>query len=189
MLIAVVVMMIGGMLVIVSVSFVYGCKRNVEPTFDPRAPSWKNLPLRVFPVGGARGASLDAALSFWEREVSCAPNVFLLADTADVADVTLEHDAPPANTQCGRMCDGQIHLACTCYDPVRKIARVYYPAPSTIDVDWLVWAHELGHVIGLAHDLGQRVTVMRVDISSAIQDHAPVIVTDKDSRAICSRYL
>ena len=159
----------------------FACERRVEPTFEPDPLDWPHVPLRVAGVDGAGGRSLKAAVDLWVDQVGC--ELFVLSSEED-ADVLVDFDAPPAGTNCAWQCNPRRHAACTCYAPTKQEWRIYYPAPSTIDVDLWVWSHELCHVIGLAHDVGRKMSPCRPDASKGPSDHVMLRVTDADRKAV-----
>jgi len=156
-----------------------GCRD--EPTFDtisPVAPT--ALPLRVVADRGVPHSSLKEALGAWNRAAGC--KLFLIA--SDRPDVYIANDAPTdgAGAWASR-CDGQVEVACTAFG--KDGWRIFYPSPSTIDIDMWVLAHELGHVLGLAHDDGLSMSPMK---PNAGDGGKMMLVTHADSVALHRRY-
>lgn len=164
----------------VSTLLVVAC--DDEATFAAESHQWVRRPLRVYSLGSR---SSQAAMDLWNREAKCA--LFREQEPDERADVVIEYDAPP-DSDCGRRCDPNQHIACTCFEPNLWRWRIYYPSPSTIDVDMWVIAHELGHVLGLAHDIGRTNIVTRPDAHMGPREHRPLLVSNKDAIAVRQRY-
>lgn len=178
-------MILLGTIMLLAVMTMAGCERNVEPTFVDDPIELPHVPLVVAGVDGAGGDALEEAVKLWNREVGCA--IFTLDAPERPADVIVDYDAPTSG-QCAALCDPDRHLACTCVRPISKVWFVYYPSPSTVDVDLWVWAHELSHVLGLAHDVGRTNIVTRPDAHRGPAEGKPLLVSHKDATAVRKRY-
>lgn len=164
-------------------------KRNVEATFvdDPIWPHKFPLVVAADPMLDRR--VLEEAVALFDRAAGC--DLFEVGGGGADYDVLIEFDAPPTHPDgtkddCALRCDSQEHVACTCFGARGWV--IFYPAPSTIDVDLWVIAHELSHVLALAHDVGRKNAVTRPDAHRGPTDGAMLLVTSKDSDALSERY-
>jgi hypothetical protein len=175
----------------IAVLGIVGCgdckvEKRVEETFEPDPIKPHKLPLLV-----------DADHMLDSRVLRDAVDVYDLGDGCKLlkvgspADVFIDFDRPPTKsdgtkTDCGKRCDPDNHVACTCFG--RDGWRIYYPAPATIDVDLWVVAHELSHVLGLAHDVGRKNAITRPDAHNGPRDHAFFQLTSNDKDALRAAY-
>ena len=109
----------------------------------------------------------------------------------ELADVTFINGNPTDERgDCKARCDTTDHAACTCLRRGATVtAEVYYLAPNTIDVAYVTFAHELGHVLGFAHDPGFRGSMMRPDVIAAMSERNTFVrVSHNDGRAARDRY-
>lgn len=164
-------------------------KRNVEETFvdDPILPHRFPLTVAADPMLDER--VLEEDLELFNDAAGCT--LFAKEAAGDVADVVIDFDAPPTRADgtkddCAQRCDPRHHLGCTCFGADGW--AIFYPTPSTIDVDMWVIAHELSHVLGLAHDVGRKNAVTRPDAHRGPADGAMFLLTTKDGNALAERY-
>lgn len=164
------------------IAFAVSCGPG-DKSFGDFRPAWNDSPISVSSYPAARG--VRAAVEQWNSQVDCA--VFIVASQTFDARVVIEFDVPPSGTDCGRRCDPHIHIACTCYDPGSQTARIYYPAPGLLAVDTFVVTHELGHVLGLVHDVSRN-SVMRRAVHKSPGEGRPLLVTHNDRNAVRAEY-
>jgi hypothetical protein len=125
-----------------------------EGVFHPAARLWASVPLTVDwdhrGALAAYSATIGSAMESWNRELGCT----VFVQTSDHPDVKLtSFDAMP----CGRYehteALAQDDAAGTWLCP-NGTADVQLQRLDDIGVAYVIFVHELGHVLGLAHDSG-----------------------------------
>jgi hypothetical protein len=167
-------------------SFVYPVGDQVDSTAcsSPVELIWPGMPLKVVvdPELDSYHASFDEAFAFWERGVGGVLFVRALpGDTADVAIVLGSANDPG--------------LAATAHHVVmsRLTAIIEIRKPGDVTEMVYVAAHELGHVVDLAHD-PNNTSIMNSTIEDEGllddpgQSFQNLWVTDNDRNALRSRY-
>lgn len=167
-------------------SFLYPVGEQVDSTAcsDPVELIWPGMPLKVVvdPELNSYNASFDEAFAFWERGVGGVLFVRVLpGDTADVAFVLGSASDPG--------------LAATAHHIVNSKLTAIIEIRKPGDVTEMVYvaAHELGHVLDLAHD-PNNTSIMNSTIENAglldspDQSFPNLWVTDDDKNALRSRY-
>lgn len=154
--------------------------RPEESQWQKGSIHWDHMPLTI---AWSRGEfpdynhGIDEAIKIWNKEVGC--QVFRVIDTPD-ADVVIgsrgEFYGSPAPSP-GAWAD-------TTYLPVQHKAEVRLLQFGDIQVMYVVVQHELGHVLGLAHDYGG---IMKPQVGEFTLPRL-LIPDDDDSRRIRARY-
>lgn len=156
---------------------------------DPAPVVWPTLPLRVEvepDLATDYQASVDEAIDFWEGEVDL--DLFVIAGTGAPPDVTIRIGAVDgeaiAATHHERRDDGSL------------AAFIDLQRPGDVSEAYYVIAHELGHVLSLAHD-PSGVSIMRPELDVGLinfdgeEDEGgfqPILVTSNDRRALREIY-
>lgn len=152
-----------------------------EPVFVDNARIWSVLPLRVLFASelSVYDGTVRGAMSLWNHEVGCPLFVETVGRSAGEYDVRFVFTKDAA-------CDSQDAQQ----DPAVSAGTWYCPN-GTADIDvqrlddvvvaYQIIAHELGHVLGLAHD---RSGLM--DASVSLMN--PVLPNPKDVAALRARY-
>jgi hypothetical protein len=164
--------------IILALSLLSACPRRVEPTWLDDAPVWERLPLLVEGELQEYDQGLDLAIKTWNRAAGCA----VYSWVATGGNVTVALDFPPMRYP--ELSDGAAAGAYVTGDS----AAVYITAPGTVDQAVRIVTHELGHVLGLAHDPGWRLSVMRPDVAAQVHEGLPMLVTHNDAMALRERY-
>jgi len=179
-----------------------GCEKIVEPTFmnvcedldgvfhyapnggDIECPTgattilWPSTPLNTFVHYDAETidfeADIDAAFDLWN---DVAP---LFIETDDLSEAVVEIQFGSIGDEFAfakhETIDGQLHGFAVCNEC------------ALVGQTYLAIAHELGHVVGLAHD-PQTISIMYDELPDTLDDPNPVkLVTDKDTKALRERY-
>lgn len=128
------------------------CERLEPPTLDDSSPAahWRGQ--RIVECSLVEQA--QAAVQWWQSWL-CAEAV-RCAGPLDEWNVYVSYTMP-----LGVMSDvaGDAD-ASTYWEPETQRVWVWIREPGTIDVEFRLVAHELGHALGLAHDPGSRLSVM-----------------------------
>lgn len=169
-----------------------GCEKRVEPTFEADAHIWDHVPLRVHldaELADSYDDSLREAVIAWKRAAGCP--LFEITTDAATADVKIINGNPTDDRgDCKAKCSTTEHAACACLRVGAMVtAEVYYLAPNTIDVAYVTFAHELGHVLGFADDPGVRTSMMRPDVIKGVSESSTFLrISDSDRKAARKRY-
>lgn len=167
-------------LLVVLAACTHTCERGQEPVWSSLAYTWPDRPL-VVSDDSTFDDALEAAVDYWNDNVGC--RLLEYRPNEPAAHVQVSSGAPPAGTDVAKHCPAYGACTAMAYAPV-PTAYVYYVSPSTIDVDFCVLAHELGHALGLADDVGRRLSVM----GSCADRGAATLVTQADREALYDRY-
>lgn len=181
------VLIIGGA-GIAAVGLLYQRKQASEPVWaiGEAEVKWEKerLPLGVWLDPGLADPyhrSLESAIDRINSQLMCP----LLETTSDrgMADVEVLFEP----------CENQGHAGCAYYERVKKRGIIKTGRPGDIAQARVLFGHELGHILGLAHDgmVGRDAKVVSV---SLMADNAPeladslVRLTSKDVDALRERY-
>jgi hypothetical protein len=142
------------------------------------------VPLQVCSmVYGSVDDMLGAAMDAWNSAVGC--KLFVRGDRCDVL---AERSASWTNSATGGRVDGEAW-----YDATSDSYRIALNTPGTTTWMYLIWMHELGHVLGLGHDRW-RMSVMRSGSHMPLRrgdvDRGPPwpIVSHQDRGLVRGRY-
>jgi len=163
------------------------CERRHEPVWLDNAPTWdrSQLPLAVHDVDGSFGSTLGGAIGLFNGAAGCdvlrrdGTNGAPIAVVAGLPAVAVD-DASHRCADYGACSYLGSSPGPTCY--------IFYVTPSTVDTDYKVLAHELGHCLGLADDVGYKNSVMRDRQPTQDGPFHPTLVTSADAAALRTRY-
>jgi len=144
--------------------------------------TWPHTPLRIFiawePDYEDLGPDVQAGIDLWNRNIT-DHDIFVPAATAQGADVLLRFGSvgdPGLAATSHKIIEGRLHSTVECRRCVAS-GQTY-----------LTVAHDLGHVLGLAHD-PQRVSIMHRSQQPLSSNAFEVkFVTSKDKQALKERY-
>lgn len=154
-----------------------GCGAN-EATFKPEGPRWQHAPLTVESLlDDAYLPSVKAAITFWNRELGMPVLVLISPAPGEVADVLI-----------GTGSAGAGHLGVTWFHSSGRVltATIELRQPGDVCQVARVLEHELGHVLGLAHDAAAP-SIMARYVDGDCFD-IPYLVTDRDLQALEGHY-
>lgn len=147
------------LLVILTFSFFLGClpKDGGWSNFgeSPHALSVVDAPLSVCSyLDGNQHEMLKEAVKAWNSAIGC--NIFLPPEQiCTTSDVIVELGVVRTNPYTGARIDGEAW-----FNSTQRVSYVKLNTPGTTTWDYLIFMHELGHVLGLDHDRW-RLSVMR----------------------------
>lgn len=185
------VILLLGVLGIALVGVLYHNKQKQEPVWadGEAALQWdkKRLPLRVSlseSLEDGYAASLSSAIAAINTRVGCELFVWKKDDL--VVDVRVMHEG----------CDDPGDAGCAYYDKAKDQGLVKVGFPGDVTQAYLVFHHELGHLLGLAHDGPADPETMAVSVSAMADNVASFgsrldklpRFTDKDTQALRDRY-
>jgi hypothetical protein len=152
-----------------------GCERVVEPTFEDDPVTWdpSRFPLSVTYEADFDADDVHAGADFWNRG---ACTLFEVSGAGDHGDVVIEVGEDVAQDSYG----GWGIRSC----PAGMCGIVYVRQSSFETGPAIIVAHELGHLLGLAHDTTQNRSIMHPQAASQI---GYINVTDKDRAALGER--
>jgi len=153
-----------------------GCERVVEPTFEDDPVTWdpSRFPLSVTYEADFDPDDVHAGADFWNRG---ACPLFEVIGAGDHGDVVIEVGDDVAQDSYG----GWGIRTC----PAGMCGIVYVRQSSFETGPAIIVAHELGHLLGLAHDTTQNRSIMHPQAASQI---GYINVTDKDRAALGEMY-
>lgn len=181
------VLIIGGA-GIAAIGVLYKHKQAREPVWleGDQAVQWERerLPLKVWldpELAESYTNSLKEATGGINTQAGCA--LLAVTEGKDEADVQIIFEP----------CEDKTHAGCAYYSPVLKRGFIKTGHPGDIRQAYILFEHELGHVLGLAHD-GYVAAESRAETVSVMSDNAPelagrmVRLTTKDASALRERY-
>lgn len=169
-------------------AYLLGCTPVKETTWlnseSPKRAGW-SAPLSVTTSNDVDQDELSVSVKFWNKQIGCP----LLRIAEEGGDILLEHGNPTVSGEEVSHCSGK-HVACTflLIKGSRVQAPIFLIEPQGRGVDSWIWSHELGHALGLGHDIGRKLSVMRPDAPNPFGRVEIMLVTDADRRAIRSRW-
>jgi len=162
---------------LVVIAALTGCKRVDEPTFEPEAYVWDSarIPLAVTVEDGLEAIGAVEAIETWNAGRCRLLRYAGIGGSGDivvrVGDDVSESSAGgwELRTKAGR---------------VTGVVLVRKPGDSRMV--WIVTAHELGHVLGLAHDRTQTMSIMHPEAAGSESGY--INATHADLGALGRRY-
>ncbi len=165
----------------VSIPLLVEEQQKIEPVFVENAHVWNNLPLNVRSrIDNVYSNPIEGAIDLWNREIGC--KVFRRVGTNTVirVDVILEdYDGMPCENP-GSYALEKDMAAGTWICPDNH-AEIAFQTLDEISMAYKIISHELGHVLGLAHDPGGL-------MGDNITNLTFVFPSDKDKKALHERY-
>lgn len=163
-----------GVVSITSIGVVYTqCIQPNEAVWLPNARHWANTPLKV-EITDFHEASRDA-IKLWNNRIGCP----IFREDNSNPNIIIKSADASCGTPLSREDYGGAYLC-------GQTAEVHVAYPGDLWQQLYIIHHELGHVIGLAHDdRGAMAPLPRREI------HGPdpiIRATDKDTDAIRKRY-
>jgi hypothetical protein len=154
--------------------------REDEPVWADGARTWPRVPLLVRSTDEIQAyrLQLDHAMALWNLEVGCPLFAAAGEDTPDVRVIYLRQ--APCNNTAVALEKGAAAGTYYCGDGT---ADIELRALDDIRVAYVIFAHEFGHVLGLAHDPWG---LMSESVTQADLDRARP--TPKDVQALRERY-
>lgn len=157
-----------------------------EPVFAVNARTWAQTPLVVRATAEIDMFSrqLDHAIAMWNGELGCP--VFVRVQPAAV-------EVPHPDVRVIFLTEAPCGVDAA-FSDLQAAAATYYCPGNTADIEvghlddvrvaYRLFAHELGHVLGLAHDPAG---LMAATITTASLEEQ-VVPTPKDRKALAARY-
>lgn len=182
-----VLVLIIGLLLIAIVGILHNDKQKREPVWatGEQAIEWskEKLPLGVWLDAELRDdyyKSLDVSIKSINSAVGCT---LLVVSNKESARVWILFET----------CEDKSHAGCAYFSPVDGRGIIKTGRPGDITQAHVMFSHELGHILGLAHD-GLADRESKAVMVSAMADNAPeladrtVRLTTKDAEALHGRY-
>jgi len=157
------------------------CVQPHEAVWDPLGRHWDHVPLSVRWHGtdwGAHTESFEAAIATFNRAAGC--DLFVVAESPS-ADVNIHGaNGAPCRKSGVVLKEDEAAGAYLCPDGTGDIQ---ISAPGMVTTSYFIAYHELGHVIGLAHD-DFTLSVMHEKAPTFAEDPTKPKLTDKDAEAL-----